>query len=592
MLQTDTPDRPVEQLVSPLRRGARSAGSRPVAEAGFSLILGLLLAILVRRPQDLASTVPGDARDPVLLTWVLAWPAHALTSPDRLWDGNILAPLDNTFAFTDALLGYLPFGLVGQGPAAALVRYNVVLLLAFALAFAGTWLLVRQLGLGRAAALVAATAFAFNPWRVSQLNHLQILSSGGIPLALAMLARGHGVHLRVGRGPVRPGWALAGWATATWQLSLGFGLGLQLAYLLALCTAVAAVRALVRAQQGAGWPARRLLVANGVGLVLFVGAGAALAQPYLRAVEDHPVARRPVSEVALFSPTRSSLLTAPEQSWLWGRSSAELRTGVQFLNEKALFPGLVVTALAVVGLVLPGAWSRRRVLLIAAGVAVLVLCALGTNGPAGGRAGYLLLYEHLPGYQGIRTPGRLVTTAWLGLALLAAHGVTAVRRAVQQRSGPLDPAADRPVGLALALGLSAVVLLEGLDVAGQTLVRPPPASVALRDLPAPVFVLASEDYSDQDVMRWSTDGFPRIVNGISGFTPDEQNELRDAAARLPDPAALDRLRQSGVASLLVLPDTLPGTRYASLDLGVLASLPGVVVEPRGDTFVVYLGPRS
>ena len=105
-------------------------------------------------------------------------------------------------------------------------------------------MLVRQLGLGRTAGLVAATAWAFSPWRVSQLNHLQILSSGGIPLALAMLARGHGVHLRTGAGPVRPGWALAGWATATWQVSIGFGLGLQLGYLLAVCTAVAAVRAL------------------------------------------------------------------------------------------------------------------------------------------------------------------------------------------------------------------------------------------------------------------------------------------------------------------------------------------------------------
>ncbi len=135
----------------------------PAVEATLALGLGLLLAVLMRRPQDVATTVPGDARDPVLLSWVLAWPAHALTSRDALWDGNAFAPLPKSLAFTDALLDYLPFGLVGEGPAAALIRYNVVLLCATALAFAGTWVLVRQLGLGRTPALVAATAWAFSP---------------------------------------------------------------------------------------------------------------------------------------------------------------------------------------------------------------------------------------------------------------------------------------------------------------------------------------------------------------------------------------------------------------------------------------------
>lgn len=282
----------------------------------------------------------------------------------------------------------------------------------------------------------------------------------------------------------------------------------------------------------------------------------------------------------------TSLVVAPADSRMWGRYGAERRADVQFLNEKTLFPGLAVTVLAVTGLVLPGVWSRRRTLLLGAGVLLVVVLALGTSGPAGGRLGYLLLYEHLPGWQGIRTPGRLVTTAWLGLALLAAHGVAVLRQASQRTPVRGEGAA------VLSVALATVVLLEGLDTAGQTAVRPPPAAVALKDLPQPVLVLNSEDYSDQDVMLWSTDGFPRIVNGISGFTPDEQNELRDAASRLPAPDALERLRRSGVATLLVLPETLPGTRYEGLDLGALAGLPGVVVEPRGGLAVVRLGGAS
>ena len=520
--------------------------------------------------------MPGDARDPVLLSWVLAWPAHALTSADRLWDANAFAPLPNTLAFTDALLGYLPFGLVGEGPGAALVRYNVVLLVATALAFAGTWVLVRQLGLGRTAALVAATAWAFSPWRVSQLNHLQILSSGGIPLALAMLARGHGLRLRAGAAPPRPGWALAGWLTAAWQVSLGFGLGLQLGYLLAVCTAVAGVRALLAVRRGAAPPPRRLLAADAVGLVLFLGLSGLLAMPYFDAVEDHESARRTVAEVTRYSPSAAALVTAPADALVWGPVTSGLRADVDNVNEKALLPGVAVTALAVVG-VLPGAWSRRRVLVLGGAVVLLAVLSLGLSGPLGGRA-YLLLYEHAPGWQGVRTPGRLVTTAWLGLALLAAHGVTSLQSLVRRRAAVV-------VGVALA----AVALVEGVDTAARTVVRPPP-SVVLAALPQPVMVLPSEDLFDQHVMRWSTDGFPRVVNGISGFPTRELKELRDAAARLPAPDALARLRRSGVASLLLLPDALPGTRYAGLDPAALAGMPGATVEQRGDAVVVLLGP--
>lgn len=560
----------------------RVARGGVLPEAAGAFLLGMLLAVLTRRPQDLSTTVPLDAGDPVLQTWVLAWPAHALRNGLPLFDANAFAPLQNSFAFTDLMLGYLPLGLVGQGPEAAVVRYNVALLIATALAFAGTWLLVRQLGLGRAAALVAAVFFAVNPWRVSQLGHLQVLSTGGIPLALAMLARGHGLGLRAGRGPVRPGWALAGWATATWQVSIGFGIGIQLAYLLGILTAVAGVRALLTVRRGGGWPSRGLLAADGAGLVLFLGVSAVLALPYFAVVEDHPSSRRSVADLELFSPTASSLLTAPPESLLWGRVTEDRRQDVIAVNEKELLPGAVVVVLAVAGL-WPGAWSRRRVVLLTGSVVVLTVFALGTNGPAGGRFSYLLLFDHAPGWQGIRTPGRLVTLAWLGLALLAAHGVTVLRRAAWPRPTP----GERPAALALGLGLSALVLLEGLDTAALAPVPPAP-SVRLADLPGPVMVLPSESGTDQHVMRWSTDGFPKIVNGISGFTPQLTEDLRSAASLLPAPEALQRLRGAGVRTLVVLPQSLPGTRYEGLDAGVLAALPGVTVEQRADALVVTI----
>ncbi len=67
---------------------------------------------------------------------------------------------------------------------------------------------------------------------------------------------------------------------------------------------------------------------------------------------------------------------------------------------------------------------------------------------------YRLLYEVLPGWQGIRVPGRLHTLTTLPLALLAAGGAARVTAAVTARHG-------RRVGTALAVGLVALVLVEG-----------------------------------------------------------------------------------------------------------------------------------
>ena len=62
---------------------------------------------------------------------------------------------------------------------------------------------------------------------------MQVISSGGIPLALALAVRG--IRLK------RP-WPLFGaWAVAAWQVSIGFAIGLPFAYLIALLVAIGVV---------------------------------------------------------------------------------------------------------------------------------------------------------------------------------------------------------------------------------------------------------------------------------------------------------------------------------------------------------------
>ncbi|MGZ5330350.1 MAG: hypothetical protein ACXWFH_03485, partial [Solirubrobacterales bacterium] len=183
---------------------------------------------------NLGEAIPKDLGDPLPQSWQIAWGGHALAhQPLELFQSNQFWPEPDSLAFGDALLGYAPFGLIGDGPTDAVARYDLVFLLAYALAFLGAYWLARELGLGPAAALVAGAAFAYAPFRLEQDGHLQVISSGGIPLALALGVRG----IRL----ASPGWLVAAWLVAAWQLSLGFAIGLPFAYLLGLLVLVGAV---------------------------------------------------------------------------------------------------------------------------------------------------------------------------------------------------------------------------------------------------------------------------------------------------------------------------------------------------------------
>lgn len=523
----------------------------------YAGLAGLALAVVMRFPvlRSLRTSVAEDLGDPLLQTWQLAWGAHVVRSFNtEPWDSNTFWPLERSLAFSDALLGYAPLGaLLGEGTASALVRYNVIFLLAYALSFTGMYALARQLGTSRLAAGVAGVGFAYAPWHFAQEGHLHIISAGGIPLALALLARGHGY----GRpGPVRPGLVVAGWAVATWQVTLGFALGLQLAYLLAVVGVVYGVLWLLRLRAGAVQkPSRRLVGAEVGGGLLFLVLSLLFARPYLQVAEEHPNSKRTIGDLELFSPPFRGYFTAPEDSWLWGDLHAGLREGLAFPPEMTLAVGGMLVVLAVAGL-FAGAWPLRRRLAIAAGVVVLLVLGTGVQGPFGGRFTYLPLFEHFPGWEGIRTPGRLVIPATLGLALLAAAGTDLLRRLASRGNPKAGPVIG---GLALAL-----VLIESI---GTTPVpEAPPLPVALESPDGPVLVLPSDGFHDNWAMYWSSAGLYPILNGNSGFVPEYLSEVRNGVAGFPDAASVELLRARGVDQVVLLPQYAAGSPWEQAHL--------------------------
>jgi hypothetical protein len=555
----------------------------------IAALAALLLSLILNRGAlaDPAHTLPQDIWDPSLVSYLIAWDGHALLhNLSSIWQLNAFYPASYGLAYTDSLLGYAPFAVVGTGPEAAVFRYNALYILAEALVLFGGYALARQLGLGRVGSSLVGIALAVAPWRLAQAGHLQILSTGGMFLALAMLARGHGVRWRRGSDtqalPHRPGWVIAGWLVATWQLSIGFGVGLPFSYVLLACF-IGGVG--VWAYRRRPLPSWRLLAADGAGGLMFGGAAVLLAQPYLKVLELYPYTRRDAAWVALYSPALSGLFTAPAESLIWGETHATARAELSIPGEMTLLPGFLLYAIAAAGLVF-SVWPLLVRLALGGGAIAFIIFSLGTEGPADGHAGYLMLLN-LPGFEGLRTPGRLMLWATLLLALLAAGAVCALGGLVRETAAWRGLERPSLVARAAVVLPVVLVLLEGLGTTAHVPV--PPAPPTLSTVAAPYLVLPTHELWDMNVMLWSTDRFADMVNGGSGVVPSEQDQVRRAVARFPDAQSVAYLRGIGVRTVVVLPDRAYGT-----PLQDAATLPinglGLTREVHPDAVVFVLTP--
>lgn len=540
-------------------------------EVLLAALTGILLAVITTWPLVLhmPSRIAPDLGDPVRTAWEVAWVGHAmLHNPLHLFDANTFYPHPLSLAFSDSLLGYGPAGFFGSGTVAALVRYNLLFLFAWSLCFVGAYLLARELGLGRLGAAAAGAAFAYAPYRVTEAGHLHVISSGGLALALFLLLRGYR------RGSARL--VLAGWLVSAWQISLGFTLGMQYAYLLAVLAAIALVywwrgrlAPSVAANGVLGDPVRteapapgapqpslalvrgpliprNLLVVSCIGVAVLGGITIYQSVPYLKVAHDYPTAKRTIKEVRNYSSGPAALLAASSENRVWGGVTSGARAKVHSKNESVFFPGGLILALALVGLLMAGgSFTFRLRIGLAVGIAIVSVLALGL-GLTGAGYPYRLVYDYAPGWNGVRVPGRIFTTATLFYALLAGAGA----QVLAQRAGRWGERRSLR-GLHALLGVGLVVLVVG-EGAGHLAhpVVPQPARAEV-GLPGPLLDLPTDGAADRVWQYFSTNGFYDIPVGNSTFDFPAVDDLRGGMSGFPDRASIEKLRYYGIRTVVL-----------------------------------------
>ena len=533
-------------------------------EVGFAALGACLLAIVMTWPLiwHLGSTVPRDIGDPLAEAWQPAWGGHALLhQPLHFFDANRFWPTKYSLAFGDALIGYAPAGLIGSGPHAAMVRYDLLFIFAYALAFFGAYLLARELGIGPVGAVIAGAAFAYAPYRLEQDGHLQVISSGGIPLAAAFAVRG--IRRR------RHWWIFWAWIVAAWQLSIGWALGLPFAYGIAGAVLIGVIAWLVRGRPPVP---RRMIVAGVAGAIVFALFSYWIAHAYLYIGDHFPASRRSPHEVAAFSGPLKVFLTAPEENFVWGAATAGIRDSLTTWQEKTLFPGVAILVLAIVGLWSSSLSKRWRIGLGIAAVAFMVL-SLGFREQGGLLWPYRVLYEALPGWNGIRTPGRMTTFTSLALALLAAAGAEAAIRAARRHRWPA------PSAVAVTGVLALAIVTEGRSPPfdpfdNQAEPQVPPAGPTTADIPQPQLHLPALTAKENRAFQLeSTQGFPEIVNGRASTNPAIVLDLIKGMATFPDAATVRELQEYGVRTVVIHLGLTEGTPQAGAARRPIAGLP-------------------
>ena len=490
---------------------------------GAALVFVAFLAIaawpwLARARHALADPASLDdfsgAADARLLTWVLAWNAHALwTQPLHWFDANIFFPARNMLAGSESLIGLLPLSLpLSAATGDPLFTANVTAWLTYPLSAIAMYAFLRLSTVPILPSGIGAALFCFGPFRLP--GDVRVLQLPAFFLPLLSIA------VQTSR-PRRRLWlplvALLALSSSLYMAVMSGGI-LLLELVIALATK--GVRATSRL-------AVSLLPVLPLVVLAFL--------PYVRQATVVPTDLNPLSVADLIAKAFWEDLLLQHPAW------------------RATF--VVAALLAVVGIVAPllrrerpsVSWVRW-VCLLTAGLVI----ALGPSLQLWGLTIPLplRLFEGTP-LAALRGFPRFLVLSSVGMCGLAAAGATELVRAVRARTGRAPAATLAAVALLVVATLPGARALHASPLSAIDLARHrdvdrllAASSGAVLEIPGPMRALyLKRSFLQADYMLRSTDHWRPLVNGHTGYAPWWFGALFDELPYLPERASLEAVAE-------------------------------------------------
>jgi hypothetical protein len=492
--------------------------------------------------------LPGWPADNFAFLYKFWWFRTALFETHQwpFFDPNSFAPFGfNLGQGEPTLANTLPGALLG-GVTGDIVAYNLMALSSFVVSGLGAYVLVKETSGSRAGALLGGVAFAFCPYRMSQLaGHIQLLGTGWIAFAFYFLERA----LRTGRWHYG---ALAGISFALAALSAWY-----YAYMVGLMLALYIAVRLWSIRRALDY--RRLLSPA----LAFAGTFALLAGPVaLPSLALWGEGRLTHSAKAADEHSAAPLdyIIPNELHPVWGEPFMRLHSE-QNVIESSLYLGAVVAGIALLGLVSrrgPRATEESRpvlpwvVLLVVSAVLSLGLTLHGLDGQVrigGNENGFAiplpgqLLYDWLPFFSSMRAYARFGIIAMLALVVLMAYGWSYIAQRWTNRANWLT---------LLALVLVLVDFLAAPYSWGTSRVFPTNVARYLAEVPPGIVIhMPLTSALNGPALFAATNYGKPVAYGYDTFEPGPWREQRPALVRFPEDAALDVLRSWGVRYVVV-----------------------------------------
>lgn len=565
----------------------------------FVLGLFAVLALVFTRPlvgQLSTLALGGDA---LVNIYILEWGKSSLLGGPRallnLPHSNIFYPYRYTFFFTEHLLPITALALPGltllPGPLAAL---NLYTLLTFVLTGFGAWLLATYWTGNRWVGLPAGAIVAFAPPRMLIIDQPNIMTIQWMPLVVLTF------HRWLEKGERRDWWLALLFVNL--QILSATNYLVHTFFLLALLFGVYVVvyrSTLPRTQ-----------VLGTLGLALATGVVNAPAWwTYFRVGAILGI-ERGLGAVYLGSAHLLNYLMATPDNLIYGslapRLAALANSSSGNLPSFALFPGLTALLLALIALVsLPRPWShRQRVAIFTLLIWLVVgfLMSLGVNDQALGSKlspylqfflPYRWLYNHAPGFRGLRVPARFAVLVLLALGGLAAYGLLALQsRLIRYRTNLYPLLSLALIGLVsmefITLPLDGERYRYGADL--------PPIYPWLASSTEPEAAIVELPYDDWSYMYYAIFHRRRMVNGTSGFNPSSLgDQTSDLLRQFPNWASIEWLQRLGVDYVILHSVEYEETYGLEARDQFWARLPAymesiVSVTQAGDDFALRLAP--
>ena len=602
--------------------------------AAAALALYVALAAIYTHPLLVRARdgIANDRYDPVLNASILWWNAITLPFSAAWWTPPHYYPSEGTAAFTENLVGLWPIAapihhLTGD----PLLTYNLVLFLTWPLSGLAVFLLATSLGVRWGPAFVGGLVFAFAPYRVSQISHLQVVAPFWLPLALAALHRYLADRQRIWLVLFGAAWLLQSLTNGYFMLFGGVVIGLWIVYFCSTRGAISALppigvawtvaslpllpvlleykrihehfglerpigAVMAYSAQASAWvqTSSRLTVWGGVlpdgreeanlfpGLTAVAVLLAAVVVRMFRRPEEKGAAgdrtRLVLRRGLLFVGVSSAVLAAYTiASGPWRVEVARLGLGVRAVDRPLLVSALCAILVAALG---TGRAVRRDALTFyTLAMLVIMLLCMGPQIRSGGRVvmesapyGWLMA---LPGFEGLRVPTRF----WmLGTLCLAAAVALGLDRLLPR---------SRSAATAVIVILSAGVMADGWAGAMPMARAPERWTVEERGPARPLIELPlGPDFDAAATYRAVRHG-RRVVNGVSGYDPPHYGWLRRGLDER-NPETLLALTHFGPLDVVVDLANEEGDALARY----VAAIPGAAMADRDERRIVYSLPAA